>query len=238
MAKKQTKKKTKQSSSNKISFKHSVYWGVTPSGFKRMSISYKKTTINFKINPDEYTYKRPSRGSLYRTQNANVIQQFGADIARIELNGTTGYHVDGGGLNGRERLEQLNKLILDYQTDTQNGGHSVSALKFNNYTDHKHYTVTVDPESEGLKITRSKSNPLLYNYSLTLAVIGGDDTPRQESSVTGTVGTGAGSSIDKGAEASNSMTGSSNLVSTITDPHATKQNIARATKKLKKGHGK
>lgn len=227
----------KASSNTKRSIQHSVVWGVTPSGFKRMGLSYKGKSINLKVNPDDYEYSRGQRAAIYRTQGANVVQQFGADLATITISGTTGWHRDGSGLNGRERLEEINQLILQYQTDTQNGGHSAQALHFNNYTDSKYYVVTV--EQGGMKIRRDKSNPLLYNYELHFTVIGGDDTPKQDSSPTGSIGTGAGSSIDKGKEATNPVsTTDSTLVATIINPHATKQAVSNAVSRLKKGHGK
>jgi hypothetical protein len=217
--------------------KYGSAWGVIPSDFKRIGISYKDTTINFKINPEEYSYKRPQRLAAYKTQNSNVIQQFGADLATITINGTTGYHRDGNNNNGRQRLEDINKLILQYQTDTQNGGTSARTLYFNNYTDSKYYKVTVG--QDGFEYSRDKNNPLLFNYVIHFIVIGGDDTPKTDTSVTSEVGNGSGSSIDKGVDATSNNSGStSSLVDTITNPHATRQDIAKATKRLKRGHGR
>ena len=56
---------------------------------KRMSISYSGTTVDFAVNPQEYQYSRPQRASTYKTQNTNVIQQFGPDLGVITISGNT-----------------------------------------------------------------------------------------------------------------------------------------------------
>lgn len=228
---------TKKKEDKTFGGKSSVVWGVEPAGFKRIGFTYKDKKITFRINPKEYDYSRPTRASVYKTQNSNVVQLFGADLATITIKGTTGWHKDGNGLDGKGRLDELNKLFADYQNDTQNGGHSASDLKFNNYTDNKFYTVTM--EADGFSYHRDDSAPLLFDYSIFLYVIGGDDTPVQDSSLTAVVGTGSGSSISKGTDATSPVSkADSQLVNTVSDPHATKQSIDKAVKKLKKKHGK
>lgn len=236
MAKRITK--TAKSSKGKTTPSHKgTVWGVEPEGFKRISISYKDTTINFRLNPEEYKYERKTRAAIYKTQNSNVVQQFGSDIAVITMRGTTGWHKDNNGQSGKDRFDALNRLIAQYQNDTQNGGHTAQAMKFNNYTDNKYYTVTVAPD--GFTYDRSLNRPLLYEYTLTLMVIGGDDTPTIDSSLTAVVGTGSGSSISKGQDATSPVSKTdAKLVNTIQDAHATKQSIKKATAKLKKKHGK
>lgn len=217
--------------------RRSTVWGIKPSGFKRMAISYKGTTVNFKVNPKDYNYKRGQRAAVYKTQGANVVQQFGAELAIITITGTTGWHKDSEGLDGQGRFDKLNKLIADYQNDTQNGGHSVEELRFNNYTDNKSYVVTV--EQGGFEYKRADNNPLLFNYVLYLIVIGGSDTPPEDTELTAVVGTGSGSSINKGTDATSQVTPEQQrLVDTVTDNHATKQDIKKAKNKLKKKHGK
>lgn len=226
------KKKKKQTT-----VKHSVVWGIVPSGFKRMAFSYKGKTVTLKVNPDTYKYTRGQRSATYKTQNANVNQQFGAELAEISIQGNTGWHKDGKGLDGKDRLDELNKLIADYQNDTQNGGHSASPLKFDNYTDHKYYTVTV--AADGFQYSRDKENPLVYDYLINLTVLGGSDTPKQDSSLVSDIGTGSGSSIDKGQDATSPVsTTDAHLMDTLLDSHATQQDIDKATDALKKGHGK
>lgn len=214
----------------------STVWGVIPSGFKRMGISYDGKSITFKVNPREYDITRQTRQAVYKTQNSVVIQQFGSDLAEIVITGSTGWHKDGNGLNGQERVEEINKLVAKYQNDTQNGGHAAKEFKFNNYTDKKYYTVAVAKFNEH----RDSSTPVLTDYTLQMTVVAGDDTPTQDTALTAVVGTGSGSSISKGTDvASNSVSSAQqHLVNTATDPHATKQAIKKATKRLKKKHGK
>lgn len=214
----------------------STVWGVVPSGFKRMGISYDGKTIIFKVNPREYDITRQTRQAVYKTQNSVVIQQFGSDLAEIVITGSTGWHKDGNGLNGKERVEEINKLVAKYQNDTQNGGHAAKEFKFNNYTDKKYYTVAVAKFNEH----EDSASPVLTDYTLQMTVVAGDDTPVQDAELTSVVGTGSGSSISKGTDvASNAVSSEQqHLVNTATDPHATKKAIKKATKRLKKKHGK
>lgn len=241
--KKTSKKKTSKSTSKKKTAKKKIkilkikhdgpVWGIKPSGLKRIALVYGDEVYNFRINPKQYDYERATRYTAYKTQNSNVVQMYGADLAEIKFNGTTGWHPDSSGKNGEKRLNALNELMAKYQNDTQNGG-VAQELKFNNYTDHKYYKVV------GGKFSyhRDFMEPLLFDYSLELVVIGGSDTPEQDSSLTAVVGTGSGSSVTKGKDADNTLSSSDqHLVDTVTNPHATKQDIDKATKKLKKKHG-
>lgn len=241
MAKSKKKTSSNENKKSKVAvqrqtIKHSgSVWGVMPKGFKRVALTYGNETYTFRVNPGDYDYERATRQATYRTQNANVVQQFGADMATITFTGTTGFHTDSNGNDGQDRFDKLDKLLAKCQNDTQNGGYPAQTLTFHNYTENKTYTVVVNDFSEH----RDKVEPVLFTYTIKLIVIGGTDAPEQDTQLTAVVGTGSGSSITQGTDATSPVSKSdSNLVNTVTDPHATKEAINKAVKKLKKKHGK
>ena len=206
MAKRKSKSKSKSAIPRQtIAHKGSV-WGFMPKGFKRVALTYGNETYTFRVNPGDYDYERATRQAVYRTQNANVVQQYGADT-----------------------------VSYTHLTLPTNGGYPAQTLTFHNYTENKTYTVVVDDFSEH----RDKVEPVLFTYTIKLSVIGGTDAPEQDTQLTAVVGTGSGSSITQGTDATSPVSKSdSNLVNTVTDPHATKEAINKAVKKLKKKHGK
>ena len=210
MAKRKSKSKSKSAIPRQTVKHDGAIWGVMPKGFKRVALTYGNETYTFRVNPGDYDYERATRQAVYRTQNANVVQQYGADMATITFTGTTGFHTDSNGNNGQDRFDKLDRLLAKCQNDTQNGGYPAQTLTFHNYTENKTYTVVVDDFSEH----RDKVEPVLFTYTIKLSVIGGTD---------------ATSPVSKS---------DSNLVNTVTDPHATKDAINKAVKKLNKKHGK
>lgn len=227
--------KSKSKKVKTISHKGAPVWGVIPSGFKRISLTYGDKTYNFKINPSNYKYNRDTRSAIYKTQGSNVNQQFGSDIPTIAMSGTTGWHKDASGNTGKDRLESLNKIVAQYQNDTQYGGAPHQDFWLYNYTDSKKYKVSIDK----FEYDRDKTEPLLFYYTIEMHVLGGSDTPPENTELTSVVGTGSGSSISPGTDANSPVTtAQKNLVDTATNPHATKKDIKKAIKKLKKKHGK
>lgn len=199
---------------------------------KRMSISYSGTTVDFAVNPQEYQYSRPQRASTYKTQNTNVIQQFGPDLGVITISGNTGWRKDGTNQTGEERFNNLFTLLQHYQNDTQNGAQPSTELSFNNYTDGKYYTVTI--AKEGIQYERTVDNPLLFNFVIAFIVVKGSGTPSQDRQVDSQTGTGTGQSINIGSNDSTSTTKDAYYaaVQTLEDTHATARARAQAHAKL------
>lgn len=207
----------------------SLTFGDAP--LKRIAFTYKGTSLTLKINPQDYSYSRPQRASIYKTQNTNVIQQYGPDIATITIQGNTGWHRDGSGLTGGERFDQIISMFQEYQNDTQNGETPLDDMQLLNYTDAKYYTVTV--AKDGFSYSRSVDNPLLFNYVIVVAVLKGTGQPNPSEKVEAQTGTGAGTSIRK-ATATNTDTNSYYAaIQTLEDSDKTQAARDAALNKLK-----
>lgn len=157
---------------------------------KTIAIEYNGTTLTFYVNPQNLSYTRPQRASIYKTQSDNVIQQYGPDLTTIVLQGNTGLKRDSSGKNGQDRFKEISALLLAYQNDTENGGTPKTDLNFYNYTDDYYYTVTI-PQA-GFSYTRTVDSPLLFNYTLNFTVIKGAGEPSESDKINAELGAGSG----------------------------------------------
>lgn len=185
---------------------------------KRMAFSYNGRTVNLWPNPQNYQFQEPQRATTIKTQGDNVIEQYGPDFPIISISGHTGYKIDANGKNGKQRLEDLKSLILSYQSATIDGLAPDKDLTFYNYTDDQSYVVTIP--TGGFEYSRSVDTAVLFNYSISMAVLRGSDQPDRSSVINALVGSGSGQSTQnpKGHLVTNSSTQSadvSNAVSNI-----------------------
>ena len=98
-------------------------------------------------------------------------------------------------------MEELQSRVSEYAMQGGSGNVSGSYLQFFNFTDDSYYKVHLAPQ--GLKVTRSKDEPLLFRYEITLVVIG-SLTEADRSAVTteefGNVNPNASQRVDEGVK--------------------------------------
>ena len=186
---------------------------------KRMAFSYGGETVTLLVNPQNYEYQQGQRATIIKTQSDNVIEQYGPDFPIISISGNTGYRKEkdadtGQYLTGKGRFDRLKNLILGYQGRQVDGASTSGDLYFYNYTDDLSYTVTIP--SGGFQYTRNVDTTLLYNYSISLVVLGGSDQPNRSNIVNPIVGTGTGSSVTLGTSVSSQRAAEGGITSVDT----------------------
>lgn len=127
----------------------------------------------FKVNPENYSIERPQRTSVIKAKSDIIIEDYGKDLEVINFSGTTGFKrikENGKFKNGKEKMEDLEILVNDYAQSGGDGNQQTKSMLFYNLTDEKYYKVHLAPQ--GLKVSRSKDEPLLFRYEITLFVLG------------------------------------------------------------------
>lgn len=130
---------------------------------KRMEFEFDGKSFKFNINPEEYTQDEPSRSTITQTKAGAWIDDFGGGLVQIFMKGTTGMK------NGFKKFKELRQLIRDYYDSITPGQKVKKELIFHNFTDEESWVVHPDPS--GIKLFRSKTNPLLYMYELRLVCL-------------------------------------------------------------------
>ena len=130
---------------------------------KRMEFEFQGNSYKFNLNPEEYTQDEPIRSTVTQTKAGAWVDDFGAGLINIFMKGTTGF------ANGYEKFKELRTLLRTYNESKTPGKPVEDELIFHNYTDEESWVVHPDPS--GLKLFRSKSNPLLYMYELRLVCL-------------------------------------------------------------------
>lgn len=126
----------------------------------------------FKVNPEEYTLDMPQRTSVIKTKSDIVVEDYGKDIETITFSGTTGFKPIREGnrtMSGKDKMDELQNMVEKYADSGGSGNRNASPILFYNMTDNKYYKVHLAPQ--GLRITRSKDEPLLFRYEITLLVL-------------------------------------------------------------------
>ncbi|AAX92337.1 virion component [Staphylococcus phage Twort] len=144
-----------------------------------------KHTYRFKVNPESYTIEHPQRSNIIKTKSDIIFEDYGSDVKMITFSGTTGFksarNVNGVVQTGKERMDELEERIIEYSNISNSGSVSLSKMELYNWTDNKYYKVHLSPQ--GLKIERSADKPLLFNYELSLMVLGDAGEPDRSSQV-------------------------------------------------------
>ncbi len=143
---------------------------------KRVEFEFKGKAYKFNLNPEEYTQDEPSRSTVTQTKGGAWIDDFGAGLVQIFMKGSTGVK------NGFEKFKELKQFIRDYYDNISPGDEVVDEMTFHNYTDEESWIVHLDPS--GLKIFRSKSNPLMFMYEIRLVCIRPAQMPKIPASKT------------------------------------------------------
>lgn len=126
----------------------------------------------FKVNPENYTYEKPQRSTVLKTKSDIVVEDYGKDIEVINFSGTTGFRGIKEGdkvKNGKQKLDDLVDLVEKYAKSGGSGNKQKSII-FYNMTDGVYKKVHLAPQ--GIKISRSVNEPLLFRYDITLMVLG------------------------------------------------------------------
>lgn len=127
----------------------------------------------FAVNPENYRHTMPQRSNVLKTKSSIIVEDYGKDIETITFSGTTGFRKikqNGKVMNGKQRMDELIALVDYYAQSSGGSGNRPSHLRFYNRTDDVNKLVTLAPE--GLTVTRDKENPLMYQYEITLIVLG------------------------------------------------------------------
>lgn len=141
-----------------------------------------KGWYRFKVNPENYSIEMPQRTSVIKTKSDIIIEDYGKDIEVINFSGTTGFKPimeNGVKRNGKDKIEELEHIITKYAKGAGDGNQQSNTMFFYNMTDGSYYKVHLAPQ--GLKITRSKDEPLLFRYDITLMVLGDAFEPDRNS---------------------------------------------------------
>lgn len=188
---------------------------------KRMSFKYNGKTITLAVNPQNYEFQEQQRATIMKTQSDNVIEQYGPDFPIISISGNTGYRKVNG-KTGKQRFDELRAFFLGYQARQVDGAAEAGDMYFYNWTDDLSYRVTIP--SGGFQYSRNVDTTLLFNYSISLLVLGGSDQPDRSNVVNPIVGTGTGSSVTKGTSVSKQRStddGATKVIQSITKQKTT-----------------
>lgn len=157
----------------------------------RINTNQGSELYQFQVNPSSYEENRPQRTTVFKTREANIVEDFGPDLMTINFSGTTGFRKiqettrkGRQNLNGAQRLFRLRDLINRYSnsgmtTEPGQNPNTFEMIFYNHTDDNKSYVVHLAPE--GFKVERSESEPLLYRYSISLIVVreAGKADPRE-----------------------------------------------------------
>lgn len=135
---------------------------------KRMEFEFNGKSYKFALNPDTYSQQENGVVTTTKTKGGAFLEAFGPDIPEIDISGITGFK---NGTNdpdsGYRKFKELRDLIKSVYDNVTDGSQITKFLNYYNYTDNEYY-VTYPSKFE---LSRSKSQPLLYKYSIHLYCI-------------------------------------------------------------------
>jgi hypothetical protein len=129
------------------------------------------------IRPEDLTRTEPARSTVHQTMGKDVqgwVDNFGAGLPSVQISGHTGWlYQTGVKRDGFGSFEALNKLVAhDYHAARQaaiDAGRDPSAVKLIFVDTLDNFFWVVEPMQFVLR--RSKSRPLLFQYSIALQAI-------------------------------------------------------------------
>ena len=141
--------------------------GIKGTGLQRIELAYSGGSYKFNINPQNIQYNYPHRVSAVKTQQMYVIEDFNDDIQSLVIKGNTG-----GPRSGAENaINNLRNFWDTYNNQTPRYGQKPTEnLIFYNHTEDFAWEVVTS--SDGLKIERDVSHPLMWDYEMNFIVIG------------------------------------------------------------------
>lgn len=151
---------------------------------KRMKLVFKNTSIQFAINPEDYSQKEPHKANLTQTKGGAWIDTWGAGIVEFSLKGTTGVKGTTGNIDtGYQRWKELRGLIREVYDSVSDGKAITDYIKLYNFTDNEYWYCY--PSQNGIELYRSKSRPNVYQYTISLWGIRKIGNPSDSSGVIG-----------------------------------------------------
>lgn len=135
---------------------------------KRIEFEFNDKVFKFLLNPETYEQTETGRMNITHTKMGAYIETFGANIVEISISGTTGLKNNtSDSESGYRKFKELRDLIKSVYDNVEDGQEITKFLNFYNFTDNEYYVTYPDK----FILSRSKSHPLLYKYSIHLYCI-------------------------------------------------------------------
>ena len=179
---------------------------------KRMKIEYKDKSIQFAINPEDYTQNEPNKVTITQTKGGAWIDAWGGGIVELTIKGTTGVKGTSNNIDtGYQRWKELRNLIRSVYEEITDGEEVKDLIKFYNFTDNEFWYCY--PNQNGIELYRSKSRPNVYQYTINLWGVRRIGQPESSSGVIGNVtNTSGSSSVTSKNTVTHSASGNSNTL--------------------------
>ncbi|EIP9220979.1 hypothetical protein LT875_002425 [Salmonella enterica] len=158
--------------------------GVKPIAFTLQTANGLSTPVTLKIRPEDLTRTETQRTTTTQTLGRGIVgwvDHFGEGLPTLSIAGHTGWRTaQGSGEDGAQAFETLNQLIMhDYPEAVQNAinaGQDPSQVRMIFVDMLDNFSWVVVPQQFVLR--RSKSRPLLFQYTMQLQCISTDiDNP-------------------------------------------------------------
>ncbi|ENQ1546128.1 hypothetical protein ACEOHC_003940 [Salmonella enterica] len=171
--------------------------GVKPIAFTLQTANGLSTPVTLKIRPEDLTRTETQRTTTTQTQGRGIIgwvDHFGEGLPTLSISGHTGWRTaQGSGEDGAQAFETLNQLIMhEYPDAVQNAinaGQDPSQVRLIFVDMLDNFSWVVVPQQFVLR--RSKSRPLLFQYTMQLQCISTDlDNPLMILPFSGTIAGG------------------------------------------------
>jgi hypothetical protein len=148
-----------------FTFAHEYYSG--PTG--RTQIDY----ITLFLNPESFTQTEPSRITVTQTKGGAFVDNFGAGLKTIVIQGITGYKpkfivtpgMGRGMVSGHDHFIQLRKMYRDWLGGSEKDPSDM--MKFYNHADDEAYQVIITQ----FTLQRAVARPLLYQYNIQMTCV-------------------------------------------------------------------
>lgn len=143
---------------------------------KRIEFEFNGSTFKFLLNPETYEQVETNRMNITHTKAGAFIETFGANIVEISISGVTGLRNNTSNTeSGYKHFKALRDLIKSVYDNVTDGQEITKFLNFYNFTDNEYYETYPDK----FTLSRSKSQPLLYKYSIHLYCLRKLGTPKK-----------------------------------------------------------
>lgn len=149
---------------------------LTRISFEIQSDNASISTLDLDINPQSMSEIHSARTYLQQVRTANSVQNFGAGAVSYTISGNTGWKAgtsDPG--RGFDKIKEFRNFFTTYLSSYSDDVGTDYSLILHDYTNEIHVYIEFQPE--GFSFTQDVSQPILYNYTLQLYVVGDASTP-------------------------------------------------------------
>lgn len=126
------------------------------------------------VNPEDMSVQEPSRTNVQQTLGGAYVTDFGVGLHQVNISGTTGYslrtNADGQRKDGYQEVKDLRRKLYRNFLETND---SNLEMYWYNWEDEEYYQIV--PLS--FRISRNKSEPLLYRYEFQFTALRKLDKP-------------------------------------------------------------